>query len=103
MRSSVGWLFTVALLVPGAGCLTWGRQQGETKNSTAAPTSGDATTTQKDLPPEETAAIMLSAAAQLEKKGSAQKALQAYEQALALDPSCGDRIAHHLALLYDKT
>src|SRR5437016_4545468 len=100
MSRSVGWLLTAALVVPGAGCLSWTRQSDEpsasiTHRSDEAPAASELSATKK-------AEIALSVAAQLDKTGDSARALASYEQARYLDPSCGDRIAHRLAVLYDK-
>jgi Tfp pilus assembly protein PilF len=102
MRRSFRLLLTAVLILPCASCLSWVRQQKEELSGTAGNNSSEGTA-ESELPASKTAEIFVSVGAQLEKKGEPAKALASYEQALKLDPSCGDRLAHRLAVLYDRT
>jgi Tfp pilus assembly protein PilF len=102
MRSTAGWLLAAVALMPGAGCLWLDHQPTEISPTNVGRDSNDKPA-ETELPPAKTAEIMLALATKLETKGTPDQALRAYEQARSLDPSCTDRTAHHVALLYDKT
>ena len=94
IRQRFRWLLLAGLAVlPSGGCM-----QG-----TLAPPEDSLKAAKNELPKDQPAAIYLSTASQMEKANDAARAIQCYEKAKELDPSCEDAIAHRLAILYDKT
>jgi Tfp pilus assembly protein PilF len=88
-------------LAPAAGCMPDFLTSTANKRPVSeSPVNGRA---ERNLPGDKTAEIFIGTAQGLEKQGDLSRAAACYEQAMVLDPTVSDRLAHHLAILYDKT
>ncbi len=91
---------------PGIGCLSkqhngdWTISNPLPPTTTAAP--GTPSTVADDLPNKEQAALCLTMAESFDRDGKDADAALYYEQARTLDPGLNERVAHRLAILYDK-